>query len=221
MDIQKVLCLHGCCQTPEAFSSYLNSLRKIGKKKEYSIEFYFLKAPFEHPDGGFTWTNPPLNIEDIWHDKNSVHTRENALNAVLKLKKDLSILEKSFQILEEEIEKIQPSVLLGFSQGSFVIYEYLRNRWNKKSSVKKVVAMSGYTFDNISENEMYDLPILNVIHPMDIVVPPTLKFEKSKSLYLLEHNNKDLEVPCREAHRVATRNGHMRIICNFISTGSI
>ena len=64
----KVLCLHGCCQTPAAFKGYLNCLRKTSQKGEYKdkFEFHFLKAPFKHPDYGLTWTDPPLNIENIW-----------------------------------------------------------------------------------------------------------------------------------------------------------
>ena len=217
------LCLHGCCQTAEAFSSYLNSLRKMSKKNPYQqIEFHFLAAPFDHPDGGLTWTHPPLTIEDIWHDKNCAETRNNPLVAVPKLTTNLAILKKSFDILDAKIQEIKPKVLLGFSQGAFVIYEYMRNMWrdgSENQSVERIVAMSGYTFDNVQTDENHNFTILNIVNPMDNVVPPSIRFEKAKTVYLLQHNNKNLDTPSREGHRIATRNGHMRTICNFILTG--
>lgn len=208
-----VLCLHGCNQTPEAFKSYLNSFQKMAKK--YNIELHFMRAPFEHPNGGLTWTNVPLHVEDIWHDCNS-NNRENALTAVPGLKCNLDLLTESFNCLEDNIKKLQPNALLGFSQGAFVIYEYLRNRWSPNNQIKCLVAMSGYTFDNLNENELYDVPILNVVHPMDNVVPASLKFENSKNVKLLQHNNKNFKHPCREAHVLPTRNGDTREICKFI-----
>jgi predicted esterase len=214
------LCLHGCCQTPETFSSYLNSLKKMAKKKPYQqIEFHFLKAPFEHPDGGLTWTDPPLVIEDIWRDKNCYETRKDATTAVLKLPYNLSLLNKSFNMLENEIHRLKPQVLLGSSQGAFMVYEYMRNKWTTDSHVKRIVAMSGYTFNNVLENENHDFDILNVVNPMDNVVPSSVRFEKAKNVYLLQHNNKNLVTPCREGHVVPTRNGHMRTICRFMITG--
>lgn len=209
----KVLCLHGCNQTPEAFKSYLNSFSKMAKK--HGIELHFLRAPFDHPNGGLTWTNVPLNVEDIWHDQGS-ESRDNALTAVPSLPQNIDLLTESFQLLEDEITKLQPVALLGFSQGSFVIYEYLRNK-AMASSLKCLITMSGYTFDNVDINEQYDIPILNIVHPMDIVVPASLRFEKSKNTTLMQHNNKNLTVPCREAHVVPTRNGDTRDICKFIA----
>jgi len=218
------LCLHGCCQTAESFASYLSSLRKISKKKppHQQIEFHFLAAPFDHPDGGLTWTHPPLNIEDIWHDKDCLvtETRNDPLTAVPKLTTNLAMLKKTFDILDAKIQEIKPKVLLGFSQGAFVIYEYMRNKWTESSSVERIVAMSGYTFDNVQcTEENHNFTILNIVNPMDNVVPQSIRFEKAKTVYLLQHNNKNLDTPSREGHRVPTRNGHMRSICHFILTG--
>jgi len=182
--------------------------------KKHNIELHFLRAPFEHPNGGLTWTNIPLNVEDIWHDKDS-ESRNDALTAVLSLKCNLDLLTESFQLLEDEITKLQPCALLGFSQGSFVIYEYLRNKY-LADTLKCIITMSGYTFDNVKDDELYDIPILNIVHPMDNVVPASLRFEKSKFVKLMQHNNKNLTVQCREAHVVPTRNGDMREICKFI-----
>jgi predicted esterase len=190
----------------------------MSKKQCYNnnIEFHFLDAPYQHSDGGLTWTDPPLDVTDIWHDENSVDTRQDALHAVPKIPYNLSILERSFQLLDEEIQKIQPHVLLGFSQGSFVIYEYIRNKWTPSSTIRKIIAMSGYTFDNILSDEVYDIDILNVVHPMDNVVPASLMFDKSNKVKILKHNNKNYVEPCREAHVMPTRNNDMRYICDFI-----
>ncbi len=220
-----VLCLHGCCQTPESFESYLNSLRKMAKKKAFGsnvIEFHFLRAPFEHPDGGLTWTDPPLIVNDIWCDA-AGPTRNNALTAVPKLETNVQMLEKSFALLDEEIVKTGATVLLGFSQGSFVIYEYMTLKSRQSASpISRIVTMSGYTFRDTLNGPAIDpcnFAILNVVHPMDSVVPPTLQFKQSSNVHVLEHNNKNLTEPCREGHVVPTRANDMKIICNFILNG--
>lgn len=91
------LCLHGCNQTPTAFQSYLSSLRKMASKKQYNIDLQFLTAQFEHHEGSLTWTDPPLNVTDIWHDKDSPYTRDNPLSAVLKLPYDYDIIKDSIE----------------------------------------------------------------------------------------------------------------------------
>lgn len=216
-----VLCLHGCNQTPEAFASYLSAVTKMAKKKAFSdppIEFHFLKAPYEHPLGGLTWTDPPLNVDDIWHDYGNVHTRDNALTAVHKLARDNSILAQTWELMDQAISEKNITVLLGFSQGSFAIYEYLRQSHDPR--IKRIVTMSGYPFKDLDRNEKpLGHAILNVVHPMDIVVPASLAYTNSEHIYRIEHNNKEFTEPCREAHVTPTRANHTRAICQFIQTG--
>lgn len=220
MSTINILCLHGSSQHPDAFASYLSSVTKMSKKAQFAspkLEFHFIAAPFQHPLGGLTWTDPPLNVEDIWHDIGST-SRDNALIAVPKLQKDDSLLEKTFELMKESIDKFQVTVLLGFSQGSFAIYEYMRKFRDPR--IIRIVTMSGYTFDNLnSEEPPLDCPILNVVNPMDSIVPASLAYTNSKQVYRLEHNNKNFDKPCREAHVTPTRANDTRAICQFIQTG--
>lgn len=218
-----VLCLHGCNQNPDAFSSYLSAVTKMAKKTQFSdpkINFFFIPAPFVHPLGGLTWTDPPLEVDDIWHNFGDENSRDNALTAEPKLSRKDQMLEKTFELVQEEIGKHDIRVLLGFSQGSFVIYEYMRKFRDQR--IERIVTMSGYTFKETFDEGSIDenLPILNVVHPMDSIVPSSLKYTKSKNTFELTHNNKNIETPCREAHVVPTRAEHCRAICQFIQTGA-
>lgn len=213
-----ILCLHGSSQHPEAFASYLSSITKMSKKAPFSkLEFHFLAAPFQHPLGGLTWTDPPLNVEDIW--QNIDGTRTDALTAIPKLQYNDKILEKTFELVKETITKTNANILLGFSQGSFVIYEYMRKFRDPR--IIRIVTMAGYTFDNLNiKEEFLDCAILNVVNPMDSVVPASLIYTNSDKVYKLEHNNKNFTTPCREAHVVPTRANDTRCICQFIQNGT-
>jgi len=205
-----VLCLHGCCQNAQMFQSILKSLIKKGKH----IQFHFLQGPFEHPDGGITWTDPPLKVEDIWHDKEGTG-RSDFSSAVPGVSYNDSILEKSFSMIHEYIQTYNITVLLGFSQGSFVCYEYMRKFRDIK--IVKIIAMSGYTFDK----EIYpplDLNILNVFHPMDNVVPMALAYSNGDKTISISHNNKELTTPSKEGHKCPNRAAHIRSILEFISS---
>ena len=211
MDKINVLCLHGCCQTAEMFRSLMRSLVKKGK----NIQFHFLHGPFEHPDGGATWTDPPLLVENIWHDGDILSSRENILSAVPGIEYDDEILSETFSMIREYIQQNNIIILLGFSQGSFVCYEYMRKF--RDVNIKKIVAMSGYTFDRMI-NPPLDVDILNISHPMDNVVPMRLAYSNGSRTTTLTHNNKALTEPSREGHKCPTKSSHMRDISNFISS---
>ncbi len=204
-----VLCLHGCCQDTKMFQSILKTLIKKGKN---TVNFHFLQAPYEHSDGGYTWTNPPLVVEDIWRDKDS-SSRENPLVAVPSVIYDDTILEYTFSIINEYIQKNNIKVLLGFSQGSFVIYEYIRKF--RDANITRIVTMSGYTFNKDIDPPL-DLDILNVTHPMDSVVPATLAYKNVDRTTLLSHNNKELTSPSKEGHKCPSKAEHINMILKFI-----
>lgn len=228
-----VLCLHGCCQTSEAFSSYLNSLIKMSKKSQYgNIEFHFLTGPFPHPDGGLSWTDPPLQVDQIWRDCTSetssftAITRDSPLTAVPSLLPVYCILETTFALIDAAIVEKEITVLLGFSQGSFAIYEYMKVK--KNPMITRIVTMSGYTFaHSVDELDIpllsgsEELPILNVVNPMDNVVPASLAKKGGNVVYTLTHNNKGFTEPVKEAHVVPTRAADMRAILDFIKTGTL
>jgi len=58
-----VLCLHGCCQNAKMFTDLLNNFTKLCKNDK--IKFYFMQGKYEHPAGGYTWYNKPLEVEKL------------------------------------------------------------------------------------------------------------------------------------------------------------
>ena len=208
MDKVNVLCLHGCCQNEKMFRSLLKSLIKKGR----GVSFHFLEGPFDHPDGGKTWTDPPLKVEDIWHD--SEGKRENIIMAVPGVEYNDAILTKTFSVMSDYIQEHNITILLGFSQGSFACYEYVRKFRNP--TINKIVAMSGYTFvEEISP--FLDVEIMNVVHPMDNIVPKSLAYSNQEKTTLLTHNDKELVTPSRDGHKCPHRAAHIRAILEFIT----
>jgi len=55
----QVLVLHGCCQWVDKIKLRMRNskLTKLGEKA--GINYHFIEARFDHPDGGKTWTSIP------------------------------------------------------------------------------------------------------------------------------------------------------------------
>ncbi len=208
MDKINVLCLHGCCHDETLFRSLLKSLVKKGK----NVSFHFLNGPYDHPDGGKTWTDPPLKVEEIWH--NADGTREDVRYAIPGVKYDDTILTKTFSMMDDYIREHHITVLLGFSQGTFACYEYMRKFLDPV--ITKIVAMSGYTFDKGIFPPL-DVEILNVVNPMDNVVPNSLAYSNEEKTMTLIHNDKELTAPSRDGHKCPHRAAHIRAILDFIN----
>ena len=182
-----------------------------------------MNAPFPHPCGGLTWTDPPLVVEDIWHNRGcDTDARTNPLDAVPKLKENYNILKDAFDLLGKTIEETGAEVLLGFSQGSFVIYEYLIK--TRDPRIKRAVAFSGYPFardsDSLENIESLDIELLNVAHEMDAIVPRSVAFSKAKIVKTMIHNNKGYTEPNmdnpREAHVLPTWAADAQKIAMFL-----
>ena len=225
-----VLCLHGCCQTADAFRSYLKSnVLEIGKKT--GITFHFLKGQYDHPEGGKTWTDPPLVVADIWYNKDTGLQTSPEL-AVPKLKPDYDILKETFAQIDMMIGETGATVLLGFSQGAFAIYEYMR--FTRDPRITRLVAMAGYTFDNLNPEGLsgaegaedpkeppLNVEIMNVGNPFDPIVPISLAYTNALKVVTMTHNNKELTEYNKMGHVVPSRKPQARDICTFITSGSV
>lgn len=208
-----VICLHGCCQTADAFKSYLKSnVLDIGRKM--GVTFHFLEGAYDHPDGGKTWTDPPLVVADIWTDGDGSGGQTSPATAVPKLEPDHGILGHTFSQIDDLITETGATVLCGFSQGAFVAVEYAR--FTRDTRIKKIVAMSGYTFRGGSDEQL-DIEIMNVGHPFDPIVPVSLAFTNARRVVTMIHNNKELTEYDRAGHVVPSRKPQAREICEFIT----
>lgn len=206
--MMKVLVLHGCCQTGQAIAGYMRSgIRKFGEKA--GIEYVFIDAPYPHQDGGLTWTDPPLDVSSIW-------SGETALEATPGILPNYDILDATFDLIRRKIDENKIEAILGFSQGSFVAYEFMR--YCPHPNIKRIVAIAGYPFLT-DTYETLPVDLLNVVHPFDSVVPATLAYPNANKVYRLEHNNKSLTEPDRQGHVMPTRASHCRSIVNFLLSG--
>lgn len=203
----KVICLHGCNQTPTSFQSYMNSIVKMAKNK---IEFIFIQAPFEHPLGGLCWTDPPLNVNDIYRINNGAFEPA--------IERNDKMLQTSFQLLEKTIEETGAEILLGFSQGAFVINEFMLQGGDVSKRIKKIITIAGFAFRDSYDKHINNCSALIVSHPMDSIVPHSIAFHNFDKVTQIEHNNKELKYPSREGHVIPTRAEHTRAITNFILT---
>lgn len=209
MDMIKVLCLHGCCQDKDIFKGLMRPFIKKGK----TFDFQFIEGPFDHPEGGKTWTNPPLlKTEQIWID--SMGNREDVRSAHSNIDHNESILTWTFSLMDEYIKKNYITVLLGFSQGAFVCYEYVRKF--RHSPITKIVAMSGFTF-NREITPPLDVDIINVIHPMDSIVPNSLAYSNGDRTTTISHNDKNVTVPSRDGHKCPHKAAQIRMILSRIA----
>ena len=152
MDKINVLCLHGCNQTQEMFKRLLKNYIKFGEK-QYGLKFHFTEAKYDHPDGGKTWYNKPLNVADIG-----------------SIKYDEDLVSDTLDDIETIIKDNNIHVLLGFSQGANVVDTFISHR---DSGIKCAVIMSGYSLVDVKELTRKELtmPLLGVVSNSDTVVP--------------------------------------------------
>ena len=185
-DPAKVLCLHGCNQTKESFQNYMKHIVKMGEIK-HNLEFIFIDAKYDHPKGGKTWYNQPLNIEDIGVAKYNYDLTNDALI-------DLSNI----------IAALQPTVLLGFSQGANVVDTFMSHC--DHLSVKKVVLLNGYSL--IEDPIVIESNCLSVVSDYDTIVPskldPVVKYTTRETI---KHN---------KGHVLPTSKPMIRNICTFM-----
>jgi predicted esterase len=150
-----ILCLHGCNQTSDMFKGLLKSTIEIAntysKSNNVTFNWHFTEGKYDHPIGGKTWYNKPLEVREIGSIPFDNDLVTDTLDNINKLIDDLNI-----------------NVLLGFSQGGNVVDTFLVNRTNDK--IKCGVIFSGY--DLLSENrQSVDIPIMAICSDSDQIVP--------------------------------------------------
>ena len=167
------ICLHGCNQTADAFRSYMKNLERI--LKPLKAKFVYHEAVYDHPLGGKTWYETPLNVADIGHIQYSPELVGNTLTEL--------------QAVVKQYENAR-ICLLGFSQGGNVVDTYLQHEYNRHypelGPVKLAVIISGYSLlsDPLPKVRV---PLINVTGAADIVVPPHLAPKNYESYRLLPH----------------------------------
>lgn len=181
-----VLCLHGCNQTAKMFEELLRNYIKLGEK-QYDLKFHFTEAKYDHPDGGKTWYNKPLNVAEIGSIPYNDALVTDTLDDIAKI------------ITDKDIH-----VLLGFSQGANVVDIFLSHR--DHSSIKCAVLMSGYSLVDANRKEI-DTPVLGVISSVDTIVPSKLNPTGYKENHVIEHD---------KGHKLPTQNPVIRQICVFM-----
>ncbi len=188
MDIN-VLCLHGCNQTEEMFKRLLKTYIQLGEK-QYNLKFHFTEAKYDHPDGGKTWYNKSLNVEDI---------------GTIEYDKDL--VEDCMENISELIKSLNIHVLLGFSQGGNVVDTFLSHHINE--NIICAVIMSGYSLVDSNRLNKIDVPVLTVISESDNIVP--IKWNPNDYIenYVLNHD---------KGHKLPTKKLDIRKICIFIQS---
>lgn len=185
-----VLCLHGCNQTQEMFQRLLKNYIRLGEK-QYDLKFHFIEAKYDHPNGGKTWYNKPLDVEKIGSIKYDEKLVSDALDDIEKFmseKKETGIIFDS---------------LLGFSQGGNVVDTFLSKR---KSSIMCAVIMSGYSLVD-SDRVIINIPMLSVVSDQDTIVPSKFNPVGYSKEYFLYHD---------KGHKLPTRNPQIRKICTFM-----
>lgn len=185
-----ILCLHGCNQTKDMFSSILKPLMEISttyaKNKKLEVNWHFIEAKYDHPQGGKTWYNKPLDVDQIG-----------------SIPLDHDLVDGTLDDLTEVINKLNINVLVGFSQGGNVVDTYLVNRPN---NIKCAVIFSGYNLVD-PERKIIDTPVMNVCSQADIVVP--CKFMPNYSHMEIKEHDK--------GHKIPTSRPFLREILDFMT----
>ena len=186
-----ILCLHGCNQNVDMFRGLLKSTMEIattyGKNKNLTFNFHFTEGKYDHPIGGKTWYNKPLEVEKIGNIPFNDDLVSDTLDDINKLIDDLNI-----------------NVLLGFSQGGNVVDTYLVNRTNDK--IKCAVIFSGYDLVDPNRKEI-NLPVMNVCSDNDTIVPS--KYMPIYPNMLIKKHDK--------GHKLPTSKPFVREIIEFIN----
>lgn len=190
----KVLVLHGCCQSIARVQEVMTKFCKLHKiGVQAGLEFHFIEARFDHPDGGKTWASIPLNVPQIGKISYDDEMKEAFAPAL--------------QDIDDYINENGITVLLGFSQGGNVADLYLNQYRNP--AIERVVIMSGYSLID-PDRQPYQIPCLNVVSEADEVVPWTLAPTDYEPSYMIKHT---------KGHRMPTSKPQIRKICAFMASG--
>ena len=184
-----VLCLHGCNQSEGMFRELMKNYVRLGEK-QYNLKFHFMEAQYNHPNGGKTWYNKPLDVKEIG-----------------SIVYDEELTKDALTHLNQVINEYNIDVLLGFSQGANVVDTFMTHGGHP--NIKRVVLMSGYSLIDLS-NKMVDTPCLAVISESDTVVPHILNPTNYHESHIFKHY---------KGHKLPTSNKTIRDICIFIQTG--
>jgi predicted esterase len=185
-DRVNVLCLHGCNQTQEMFEGLMKNYVRLGEK-QYGLKFHFIEAKHNHPQGGKTWYNKPLDVSQIG-----------------QIQYDPELVNDTLDDIAKEIDEKQINVLLGFSQGANVVDTFLQYR--EHPNIKCAVIMSGYSLVDPNRKET-ELPILTVTSESDEIVSHKLSPTDYTEINFLRHD---------KGHKLPTSNAHIRQICSFM-----
>lgn len=183
----KVAFLHGCHQCADTFEKItMRFLTKALDKNK--IAYVFLEGPYAHPDGGRTWTDPPLVVADL---------STNGQNALPRKPETLA---QTFDAIAKAVDG-GVTHLFGFSQGAFAALEYMRERQDAR--VVGVVCVAGYAFVGREPAWPRSVRLLNVLHKDDDVVPPGCAFRVTGNDHY--EGSREVEHTSARAHSVPSQ----------------
>ncbi len=106
-----------------------------------------------------------------------------------------SVLDDLHAIIRKEIDNGNKVVLLGYSAGSFVTYQYYLNKGNTINSQEVIKGRYGLEYDNIINNYPAKSTCLDALVESDLVkFNSTLgKYEPNKNLDIFERNYSNLD----------------------------
>lgn len=184
-----VLCLHGCNQTQAMFESILKNFMKLGEK-QYNLKFHFTEAKYDHPLGGKTWYNKPLNVPDIG-----------------SIQYDPDLVTSTLDEIGEIVKEKNINVLFGFSQGANVVDTFLHYKDLKEyPSIKCALLFSGYGFVDTNRN-LVDIPVYEIISESDDIVPTKFNPTEYSKAQIMQHD---------KGHKLPTQNTQIRQLCMFM-----
>ena len=183
-----VLCLHGTCQSADAFSGHMKEFLKFARQAK--LRPHYITAPFIHPDRGHQWVARKAGDHDYLPSFDNVGEYIYSLDMIITYIKDHNI-----------------SVLLGFSEGACMIDTLMRTMHDCLTQIKSVILCSGMSFSNSPLFVPRHIRVLNVISTADNIVPFECKpvYEEEVFELILSHD---------KGHNMP-RNHEMRIMINF------
>jgi predicted esterase len=187
-----ILCLHGCNQTKDMFGSILKAFMELAstyeKNKSIKFNWHFVEAKYDHPFGGKTWYNKPLDVAQIG-----------------SIEMDNMLVADALADLDKTINDLDIHVLFGFSQGGNVVDTYLTNIPTNK--IKCAAIFSGYDLINKARMPV-PIPVINVCSDIDEIVPS--KFMPIYPNMTIKKHDK--------GHKIPTSRPLQREILDFIAT---
>lgn len=165
----------------------MKNIVKLGEK-QYGLKFHFAEAKYDHPQGGKTWYNKPLDVSQIGRIPYDEALVSDALDDIAKI-----------------VETNQIHVLLGFSQGGNVVDTFLQYR--PHASIRCAVILSGYSLVDAARKTIDGVSLLNIVSEADTIVPHILAPQDYKSVQTIRHD---------KGHKIPTQNGFIREMCSFM-----